>query len=66
MNILQKEVFVMWFWLSLLALLCWSGSDIFSKIGSAPDDKQSHWKMVIAVGLVMGLHAAFEILVNES
>ena len=23
----------MWFWLSLIALLCWSGSDLFSKIG---------------------------------
>ena len=25
----------MWFWLSLIALLCWSGSDLFSKIGCA-------------------------------
>ena len=23
----------MWLWLSLTALLCWSGSDLFSKIG---------------------------------
>ena len=23
----------MWFWLALIALLCWSGSDLFSKIG---------------------------------
>ena len=41
----------MWFVLSLVALLCWSGSDLFSKIGSKPDDKYSQWKMVIAVGL---------------
>lgn len=54
----------MWFVLSLVALLCWSGSDLFSKIGSKPDDKYSQWKMVIAVGLVMGIHAAFEIFVN--
>lgn len=54
----------MWFVLSLVALLCWSGSDLFSKIGSKPDDKYSQWKMVVAVGLVMGLHAAFEIFVN--
>ena len=54
----------MWFWLALIAMLCWSGSDLFSKIGSKPDDKQSHWKMVMAVGLVMGLHALFEIFVN--
>ncbi len=54
----------MWFVLSLVALLCWSGSDLFSKIGSKPDDKYSQWKMVIAVGFVMGLHAAYEIFVN--
>ena len=54
----------MWFWLALAALLCWSGSDFFSKVGPRPDDKYSHWKMVMAVGLVMGLHAAFEIFVN--
>ncbi len=54
----------MWFWLSLVAMLFWSGSDIFSKIGSKPNDKYSHWKMVMAVGLIMGLHAAYEIFVN--
>ena len=55
----------MWFVLALIALLCWSGSDLFSKIGSKPDDKYSQWKMVVAVGLVMGLHAMFEIFVNK-
>lgn len=54
----------MWFVLSLIALLCWSGSDMFSKIGSKPSDKLSHWKMVMAVGLVMGLHAAYEVFVG--
>ena len=24
----------MWLWLSLTALLCWSGSDLFSKIAA--------------------------------
>ena len=51
----------MWLVISLIALLCWSGSDLFSKIGSKPSDKYSHWKMVMAVGVVMGIHAAFEI-----
>lgn len=55
----------MWFWLSLIALLCWSGSDLFSKIGCRDAfDKYSHLKMVMAVGLVMGLHAAYEIFVG--
>ena len=55
----------MWFWLSLIALLCWSGSDLFSKIGcQGEDDRLSHLKMVIAVGAVMGLHAAYEIFLG--
>ena len=55
----------MWFWLSLIALLCWSGSDLFSKIGCRDeDDRLSHLKMVMAVGVVMGLHAAYEIFVG--
>ena len=55
----------MWFWFSLIALLCWSGSDLFSKIGCQDaDDKYSHLKMVIAVGVVMGLHAAYEIFIG--
>ncbi len=40
----------------------WGGSDLFSKIGSKPEDKYSHWKIVMAVGLVMGIHATVELL----
>lgn len=55
----------MWFWYSVIALLCWSGSDLFSKIGCREaDDKTAHLKMVMAVGLVMGLHAMYEIFVG--
>jgi drug/metabolite transporter (DMT)-like permease len=52
----------MWFWLSLVTILFWSGCDLFSKIGSKPEDKFSHWKMVMAVGTIMGVHAAIELL----
>ncbi len=53
----------MWFWFSLIALLCWSGSDLFSKIGCQDsDDRIGHLKMVMAVGLVMGIHALIEII----
>jgi drug/metabolite transporter (DMT)-like permease len=55
----------MWFLLSLVAMLFWSGSDLFSKIGCQhEDDKYSHLKMVIAVGVVMGLHAAYQVFLN--
>lgn len=54
-----------WFWLAIIALLCWSGSDFFSKIGCRDNrDKYSQFKMVMAVGVVMGIHAAYEIFVG--
>ena len=54
-----------WFWFAIIALLGWSGSDFFSKVGCADArDKYSHLKMVIAVGAVMGLHAAYEIFIG--
>lgn len=55
----------MWFWLSIIALLCWSGSDLFSKIGCRDKkDSLSHLKMATAVGIVMGVHAAYEIFIG--
>lgn len=55
-----------WFWFAVIALLCWSGSDLFSKIGCRDKaDKYSQFKMVTAVGLVMGLHACYEIFLND-
>lgn len=54
-----------WFWFAIIALLCWSGSDFFSKIGCRDSrDKYSQFKMVMAVGLVMGIHALYEIFVG--
>lgn len=54
-----------WFWFAIIALLCWSGSDFFSKIGCRDaSDKYSQFKMVTAVGVVMGLHAAYEIFIG--
>lgn len=54
-----------WFWFSIITLLCWSGSDFFSKIGCRDArDKYSQFKMVMAVGLVMGLHAGYMVFVN--
>lgn len=54
-----------WFWFAIIALLCWSGSDFFSKIGCRDSrDKYSQFKMVMAVGIVMGIHAAYEIFIG--
>ncbi len=54
-----------WFIFALITLLCWSGSDFFSKIGCRDSsDKYSQFKMIMAVGLVMGLHAMYEIFLG--
>ena len=54
----------MWFILSLVAVFFWSGSDFFSKLGSPQKDSNSHLKMIVAVGLVMGAHATYQVIVN--
>ncbi len=55
-----------WFVYSIIALLCWSGSDFFSKLGCRDsEDKYSQFKMVMAVGAVMGLHACYEIFIGH-
>ena len=46
----------MYFAFALVALLCWSGSDLFSKKGTDEKDHNSHWKVTFAVGLIMGIH----------
>lgn len=52
----------MWFMFAVITALCWGGSDLFSKKGTNPDDKYSHWRMVIMVGIVMGVHALFMLI----
>lgn len=55
----------MWFWFSLCTALAWGGSDLFSKMGTNPKDKYSHWRMVVMVGLVMGLHGFLYMLIKQ-
>ncbi|MGF9977186.1 EamA family transporter [Viridibacillus arvi] len=47
----------MWFFFALLTALAWGGADLFYKKGSDSKDKYSHLKIVVMVGLVMGIHA---------
>ena len=55
----------MWFGLSLVAILFWSLTDLFSKAGSKRDDKYSYLKMAMIVGFVIGIHALIMILLGE-
>ena len=57
----------MWFWLSLVTLLFWSGSDLFGKLGSGnTKDRTSHLKMICSVGLIMGIHALFSLFLGSA
>lgn len=47
----------MWFLFAVVTALAWGGADLFYKKGSDPHDRFSHIKIVIMVGLVMGMHA---------
>lgn len=57
---------MIWFYLTLGALLFWSFGDLFSKIGTDQKDPHSHWKIAMAVGLVMGLHAGYSLLFDDA
>ena len=54
----------MYFVFALIALFAWSGSDLFSKTGTAQKDKFSHWKVIFAVGVIMGLHAIICLIIS--
>lgn len=47
----------MWFPLALITAVIWGAGDVFAKRGTDPRDKYSHWRMVVMVGAVMGIHA---------
>ena len=47
----------MWFIYALLATLAWGCADLFYKKGADEEDRYSHLKTSVIVGLVMGIHA---------
>lgn len=54
----------MWLIFALLTTFSWAFADLFYKKGAVPDDKESHIKTVIMVGLVMGIHGFGYMLIN--
>lgn len=54
----------MWFLFALLTTLSWGTADLFYKKGSDSNDKYSHTKIGIIVGIVMGIHAVFYMIIN--
>ncbi len=47
----------MWFVYALLTMLAWGTADLFYKRGADDNERYSHLKTSIMVGLVMGAHA---------
>lgn len=55
----------MWFLYAVATLVAWAVADLFYKKGAKENDKYSHLKTGIMVGIVMGLHATFYLLTND-
>ncbi|MCR4622306.1 MAG: DMT family transporter [Clostridiales bacterium] len=55
-----------WFAFALLCLLGWGFADLFYKMGSDENDRYSHLKIAVWVGLVMGVCALILLPFSES
>lgn len=55
----------MWFIFALLTTFSWGVADLFYKKGASSNDKYSHFKTAIMVGLVMGIHGLLHMLIND-
>ena len=53
-----------WFIPAMVATVAWGTADLFYKKGADPSDKFSYLKTVIMVGLIMGLHAVYVLIVE--
>ena len=54
-----------WLFFAIGTALLWGTAELFYKKGARPDEKYSHLKICIWVGIVMGLHAIFTLLTQD-
>lgn len=54
-------MFFTWYVSAIITILFWGIADLYYKKGTDPEDRYSHLKIVIMVGLVMGVQAIFEL-----
>ena len=54
-----------WLFFSVATALLWGTAELFYKKGARPDEKYSHLKICIWVGIIMGLHAVFTLLTKD-
>ncbi len=55
----------MWMMYAIMTFFLWGIADLFYKKGNKEEDKYSHIKTGIMVGLVMGIHAIFYMIINN-
>lgn len=55
----------MWFIFTILTLIAWGTGDLFYKKGAREDEKYSHLKISLFVGIVMGIQALYMILFGD-
>ena len=54
-----------WLFFSIATSLLWGTAELFYKKGALPDEKYSHLKICVWVGVVMGAHAIFTLLTQD-
>ena len=54
-----------WLFFSVATALLWGTAELFYKKGARPDEKYSHLKICVWVGIVMGAHAIFTLLTQD-
>ena len=54
-----------WLFFSIATAVLWGAAELFYKKGARPDEKYSHLKICVWVGVVMGLHAIFTLLTQD-
>ena len=54
-----------WLFFSIATALLWGTAELFYKKGAQPNEKYSHLKICVWVGVVMGAHAVFTLLTQD-
>ena len=54
-----------WLFFAIGTALLWGIAELFYKKGARPDEKYSHLKICVWVGVVMGAHAIFTLLIQD-
>ena len=54
-----------WLFFSIATAVLWGTAELFSKKGAQPNEKYSHLKICVWVGIVMGAHAIFTLLTQD-